>query len=398
MRPVSPVFLALALLTPACGDQPEAAPRTRAERPPVDVHVATVEVRTRPNALVLDGTLIADEASKVTSIVSGRVVKVHVERGDVVEAEAPLVDLRDVDYRLAAEAAKSQLKQARATLGMKGNRAPRPDEVPNVVAAKTDQELAEGELTRAQKLHDSGALSQAELDAARARAISARERYRSAINGARASVAAVQSARTALEQASTSAAETTVRAPFAGEIAERMISVGEFVAPQTPLVELVRTNPLRIELLVPQQHLRDVQPGQGVTVTVDALPDRVFEANVRYVSASVQRETRSLEVEAVLPNEDGVLRPGLFAKARLETAGEQTVAEVPAAAIHTEAGVSRVFLVVDGEIRERLVSVADRVGDLVLVADGLSKGDVVALDAHDRLGDGSPVNILDGAR
>ncbi|MCA9704549.1 MAG: efflux RND transporter periplasmic adaptor subunit [Myxococcales bacterium] len=391
--------LVASLTTSACA-QP-AAEEARAEataRAPIDVHVATVQTRTRPSSLTLDGTLVADEESSVTSVVSGRVMAVKVERGSVVEADAPLVELRDVDYRLQAKAAKAQLSQARAQLGMrKGGSTPAPDDTPAVISAKSDMELADADLGRIEALAKDGVVSSQDLDNARSRAVSARERYRSAVNGARASIAAVQGARAALEQAKTAASETTVRAPFAGEVADRMISVGEFVDPQTPLVTIVRTDPLRIELSVPQQHLRDVQPGQVVTLSVDAFGSETFEATVRYVNASVSRDTRSLRVEAVVPNPDRRLRPGLFATAHLQTGGQQEVAEIPAAALHTEAGVSRVFVVADGAVTERVVSIADRVEDRVVVEDGLSAGEQVAIDGLDRLGDGVPVNVLEGA-
>src|SRR5690606_38659906 len=154
--------------------------------------------------------------------------------------------------------------------------------------------------------------------------------------------------------------DSTVRAPFSGEIANRAVSVGEYVTPQTTLVTLVRTDPLRVELSVPQRHLRAVQPGQTVQIQIDAVPDRTFEATVRYVSASVDPTSRGLTVEALVPNPDRLLRPGLFARARLETGGTEEVAVVPNAAVQTAAGVSRIFVVRDERIEERVISIADR--------------------------------------
>lgn len=367
------------------------------ERAPIDVHLAPVESRKRPRALTLDGTLAADEESSVTSIVAGRVVRVFVERGSKVEADAPLVELRDVDYRLQAKAAKAQLDQARARLGMgKRGSAPKPSEQPDVLVAESEMALAESDLKRTEQLARDGILSEQELETARTRAASARERYQSALNAATAAVSSLQAARTTLEQAATSASETTIRAPFAGEIADRMVAVGEYVSPQSPLVTLVRVDPLRIELSVPQQHLRDVQPGQIVTLAVDALPGQTFEATVRYVSASVSRATRALEVEAVVPNPNGLLRPGLFATARLQTGGEETVSEIPASAVHVAAGVARVFVVVDGVVQERVVSISERGEDTVTIAEGLSDGEMVATDALERLADGIRVNALTG--
>jgi RND family efflux transporter MFP subunit len=373
------------------------ADRARAEPPEITVTAAAG--RDEPVTLTLDGTLLADEESHVTSVVPGRVVEVLVERGDVVEANAPLIRLRDVDYRLQAQAAQAQLEQARARLGMTdpGGQPPRAEDLPDVVAARSNAELAQATLERSEELARRGVLSAQALDEARSRAASAREQQATALNNARASIASLTSARTTLSQARTSAAEATVRAPFAGEIAERAVSVGEYVAPQTPLVTLVRSDPLRIELSIPQQHLMDVRQGQTVLLTVDAVPDRTFAATVRYVSAAVRAETRSLVVEAVIPNADRLLRPGLFATARLETGGSSPVAVVPPRAVLTQAGVDRVFVVRDDVVEERVVTVARRTNEEVVIASGLSRGENVATEKLDRLADGVTVRVRSGA-
>jgi RND family efflux transporter MFP subunit len=388
------LVLSIAMLAVAgCKRSPAEVPTTAST--PVPVHVAEAAGKERPVALVLDGTLLADEESNVTSIVSGRIVAVAVERGAKVEAGDELIRLRDVDFKLQAKLARAQLAEARARLGMRGDggKVPSADALPEVALAKSQLELANNDLARAEKLAADGVLSAAELDTLRTNASAAKDRYQTARNAARASVTALQGAQASLEQALTSAEETTIRAPFAGEIATRMVSLGEYVTPQTALVTLVRTDPLRIELSVPQQHLESVRPGQTVTLAVDALPDREFTATVRYVSAAVQRDTRSLTVEAVVPNPDGLLRPGLFATARLQTGGQQTVTEVPAIAVRTAAGVSRVFVVTGDRIEERVVSVADRTSESVTIAEGLAPGDKVAIDELDRLGDGVQITV-----
>lgn len=386
------LLLSVALVPVACSEP--APPPAKTEREPVTIHVADVTANQRPIALTLDGTLLADEDSNVTSIVSGRVVAVAVERGAKVEAGAELIRLRDVDFKLQAKLAKAQLDEARARVGMRKNsKAPSVDGMPEVALAKSQLELAQADLARAESLATSGVVSASELDTLRTNARAAADRFQTARNAAKGSITALQGAQAALEQAQTATDEAIVRAPFAGEIAARMVSIGEYVTPQTTLVTLVRTDPLRIELSVPQQHLEDVRPGQTVTLKVDAMPDREFTATVRYVSAAVQRDTRALTVEAVVPNADGVLRPGLFATARLQTGGEQTVTEVPAVAVRTAAGVSRVFVVVGDRIEERVVSVAERTSERVTIADGLKAGERVAIDELDRLGDGVAINV-----
>lgn len=392
---IHPRALLLCLaLAPAVACKPPVEAPTKTARDPVAIHVVEVVSQKRPVALILDGTLLADEDSNVTSIVSGRVVSVAVERGAKVEAGAELIRLRDVDFKLQTKLAKAQLDEARARLGMrKDGKSPALDGLPEVAMAKSQLELANADLARAESLATGGVLSASELDTLRTNARAAADRYQTARNGARGSITALQGAQAALEQAQTSSDEATVRAPFAGEVAARMVSIGEYVTPQTTLVTLVRTDPLRIEVSVPQQHLADVSLGQTVTLKIDAMPDREFTATVRYVSAAVQRDTRSLTVEAVVPNTDGALRPGLFATARLQTGGEETVTEVPAVAVRTAAGVSRVFVVVDDHIEERVVSVAERTSERVTIAEGLAPGERVAIDELDRLGDGVTITV-----
>ena len=386
-----------ALLLVACSHKAEPGAHEAtpdAAKEPVAVRVVKTRTEQRPKALLLDGTLLADEQSEVTSVVAGQVREVLVERGSVVKKGAPLLRLRDVDYRLAAQAAEAQLAQARAQLGMQdGTAPPKPDDLPDVQAARAAMELAKRNAERAEELAKRGVLTEANLDETRARATEARERYASALNGARATLSSLEAAKVALHQANTAASEATVRAPFAGEIADRKVSVGEYVAPQTPLVTLVRTDPLRIELDVPQRALRAVQAGQKVEVTVDALPGRRFEGTVRYVSAALERSSRTLTVEAVIDNPERVLRPGLFASARLQTGEDETVHIVPVAAVYTHAGVSRVFAVEDGKVREQVVTVGERIGDEVVLSGGLDGDEVLAVDALDQLADGVLVRV-----
>ncbi len=388
--------LLCALGAQACGDSSAAngGSATEEERV-VDVHVATAAARELPDTLVIDGTLLADEDSNVTSIVPGRVTAVLVERGSQVEEGAPLVRLRDVDYRLQARAANAQLEQARARLGISaGEEAPAPDETPEVRAARANADLARQTLERSEELLRRGAMSEQELEEVRTRASTADDQYQSALNGARAAVASLSSAQVALNQASSSVSETIVRAPFAGEIADRMVSVGEYVTPQAPLVTLVRTNPLRMEIQVPQQNLRDVSVGNTVNVSIDALPDERFEGTVRYVSAAVQRDTRSLTVEAVLDNEDGTLRPGMFARARIASGETRETAVIPAEAVLPLAGVERVFVVKDDVVEERVITVAERTSDEVVVREGVAPGEQVATDHIGELADGMRVAVV----
>lgn len=351
--------------------------------------VVVAEGRELPETLVLDATLLADEESMVTPIVPGRVVEVLVERGDRVEEGAPLVRLRDTDYRLQARTARAAVAASAARLGIDYDAtAPAPTDTPEVRSAAAETAVAEESLRRAEELAGRGVFSAQQLDDARARAERAREAYTAATNNARAAVATLESARATLGIASTALRETTVTAPFAGEIAERSVSVGEYVALATPVVTLVRIDPLRAEMVVPQERLGDVHVGVEVHITVDALPDVSFAGTVRYVGASVRRESRGLTVEAVLPNAEGTLRPGMFARVTIDLGRTRTIVAVPEAAIHTEAGMSRAFVIRDSAVEERIVEILAHDAGFALVGDGLSAGESVAIERLGELADG----------
>lgn len=386
------VWTALTSLV-GCGrgaTQAAVTPTHEAVSIPAPAHVVA-DAREVPASLELNGTLMADEESHVSPLVPGRVVEVMVERGSVVAEGDPLVRLRDTDYRLQLAGARAQLDQARARLGIaEGAAPPAPEATPDVQAARAQMELNDGSLTRAEGLAERGVFTQSQLDEARARAASSRAAYATALQNTRASIAALSSASTTLRQASTSVSESVIRAPFAGEIADRAVAPGEYVTAASHLVTLVRTDPLRIEVHIPQEQLFAVYEGQAVEVRVDAAPGHVFPATIRYISASVDATSRGLAVEAVVPNSDEHLRlrPGMFASARILLGTTATMATVPGSAVLTQAGVSRVFILRDGSIVESVVSIASRESGTVTISRGVSPGDVVATENLEGLADG----------
>ncbi len=361
---------------------------------PIAVKTVVVERRELPDTLELSASLLADEESRVTPLVAGRVARVFVERGSKVKEGDPLVQLRSVDYRTSAESARAALQQARARLGIApGDEAGfDPSQAADVRAADANRKLAEDAATRAEALSQSGAVSAADLESARQRAAAAREQYEATLNGVRGSWLALKNAELTLEQARRNVADSTVRSPFAGEVAQRHVSVGEYVNAQQAVATLVRTDPLRLELEIPQAEIARVHEGQRVQVRVDAYPGRVFDGTLRYVGVSVAKQSRALTVEAVVPNAEGTLRPGLFVQARILIGGQRELVSVPRAAVLELGGTRRAFVVVGHRVEERVLAVVGDEGDSVLVDQGLQPAERVATSALDRLSDGQEVS------
>lgn len=372
---------------------------------PVAITSAVVGAQEQAVTLALTGTLMAEQQSELTPAVAGRVNKVLIERGSVVKAGQPLIKLRDLDFRSAAAAASVQLSQAEARLGIpsaggkadKPGAAPAPaasfqaEETAEARAGRANLEIAEDALKRAEPLREAGTISDQEFARLKSQAAAARAQYSNTINNTRSAYLALSGARVQLDQNRRALADSVLRAPFDGEIAERHANVGEYVSPQKPVVTLVRTDLLRLEVQVPQDRVGAVRGGQPVEVRVDAFPDRTFQATVRYISPVVRADSRALTVEAAVPNGERLLRPGTFARAKIDLGQRQTLALVPATAVLGDAGVYRVFVVSEGKARERLVTIVERKGDTALISEGLRPGERVATGQLERLADGTRV-------
>ena len=181
--------------------------------------------------------------------------------------------------------------------------------------AQASLDLAEAEFARIQSLLDQKVVSQSEWEQRRTQVEAARQQYKVALNVAEQSYRSLQAARARVALANKSLADTAVRAPFAGLVAERAVSVGDYVTKGARVATVVSIDPLRVELTVPEQAVAQIKVGQPVRLTVDAYPGEEFTATVRFVSPSVRVDQRALTVEAIAPNKDGRLKPGLFATA-----------------------------------------------------------------------------------
>jgi membrane fusion protein (multidrug efflux system) len=155
---------------------------------------------------------------------------------------------------------------------------------------------------------------------------------------------------------------------------------------------VVRINPLRVQLTIPEQYVSVVVPGQPVAFEVTAYPGRHFAGTIRYVSPELQANERALVVEAVVPNAGNELKPGLFASVRIEQASKTPAVLVPADAVQTSAGTSRVYVVAGDHVEERVVTVGETVDSRVELTNGVKAGERVATKNVAQLSDGAKVS------
>jgi membrane fusion protein (multidrug efflux system) len=337
----------------ACGRQ-EAQAGAPASAAPISVESAQVEERAMPRDLPLAGSLVSSQQADVAANATGRVMRTFVERGAFVRRGAALAQLDVRSARLSDAEAEANLAVARSSVG-----------------------LAQSQCQRNETLFKKGAISQEERD-------KAETQCRTSVGSARAAQARSDLTAQALRDA-------TVRAPFAGMVAERFVTVGEYVKPDTKVVTLVELNPLRLLLTLPEADIGQISLGQDVVFVVAAFPGEQFHGIVRFIGPSVRAASRDLVVEALVDNPARRLLPGMFASAHLQLA-EQARPVVPRSALLVDGASAKIFALVNGRAEERLVQPGPERGGFVAIEGGVKQGERVILQPRTDLRDGTPVN------
>jgi RND family efflux transporter MFP subunit len=352
-----------------------------------------VEAVVRDLTVRLTGSLNADDKSEVGSNAAGNVSETRVDRGSFVKKGDVLIQIDPRDAQNSLEEGLNAVEELRVRLGLEEGKEFNVDEIPEVAAAKITMDWAERTFHRSENLKKQNAVALESYDQVATDYRSAVQRYQLARRMAKQLYRSYRSAVTHITTLRKAVDDCTIRAPMDGYVAERTISVGERIIAMFPgakLVTLLRIDPLRLSLTVPQQDMAQIKVGQTVTFRTDAFPGRQFSGTVRYISPSVTADNRSLCVEAVVPNPKAELLPGLFATAELHLNKKQTELYVPVSAVSNRGEVAAVFVVRGNTVREQIVSLGDREGARVRILSGLAEGDVVAT-APEGLHDGDMV-------
>jgi RND family efflux transporter MFP subunit len=270
--------------------------------------------------------------------------------------------------------------------------------VADVNAARVSWQLAETQLRRQERLVESGDVSRSSYDQQKAQRDQLREQYEVALNKARQDYAAVLAARAAVTSAETQVAAArrnlsyaVVFSPINGYVSDRPADLGEYVSPSSKVATVVKTNPLRVRIDIPEQAISAIQVGQSVSVNVSAYPDRNFGGRVHHVAPSVTPNSRTMTVEAEVENGDGLLKPGQFATVRILQPQTSPAVLVPLRAVRAESGTNYVFVINNGRAEKRIVQLGQAEADLVEVRSGVASGEQIATGNVELLNDGAPV-------
>ena len=377
---------------------------TAANTQPAAVEVTTAAAirRDLPRFFEATGSLAGDQQTDVAPQTSGKVIEVGVDIGSPVRRGQTLIRLDESELKLRVDQAAAQVEQAKANvkqaeekIGLRPGQAFDPNRVAEVSAARVTLELAEKNLRRAEKLIESGDVSRSFYDEERARRDQLKEQYEVALAQARQNYAAVEVARTNVANAQTQLAlarknlsYAVIPSPIDGFVTERTADLGEYVSPQQKVATIVRTNPLRIRIDIPEQAISAVRVGQSVSITTSAWPDKNFSGRVARIAPNVSATSRTLTVEAEIENNGGALKPGQFATVRILQERAEPAVLIPARAVLTEAGVSRVYVIKNGHAEQRLVQTGQTENDLIEVKTGVAADEQVATSNLEQLTDG----------
>ena len=256
---------------------------------------------------------------------------------------------------------------------------------PNDDYAKLDQleaaaELAAQTLKRDQEQFAAQAVSQAVIDT---------------------DVSSLKSARAQVLAQRALVDEKIVRAPFAGRLGIRQIDLGQYLAAGTPIVTLQALDPILIDFYVPQQALRDVRPGQGVTANVDTFPGVAFPGVIESINSKVDPASRNVQVRASFKNADHRLVPGMFASVAIDAGAATSEITLPQTAITYNPYGNTVFVVEHGTsggkprdtVQQRFIKLGETRGDQVAVLSGIVPGDVVVSAGQMKLRNGTAIAI-----
>lgn len=320
-----------------------AAPAKGGPPPGVMVEAARVATVKLPNALTAVGSLRSDETVIVRPEIAGRIAQIQFKEGERVAKGSLLVKLDD-------SVQQADLDKARANLT-----------------------LARTKFERSVDLRNKGFLSS--------------QAQEEADNNLK-----VAQADAELMQARISKA--TIRAPFSGTIGLRLVSVGDYVKEGQDLVNLESLDPLKVDFRVPELALSQVKDGQSLQIALDALPDKVYDGRIVAINPLLDANGRSIVIRAQVPNRDGALRPGMFARVRLFTSGLKDTLVVPEESLFPIGDDKFVYKVVEGKAARQKIEIGARREGRVEVLNGLAPEDVVVTAGVFKLRDGVAVKVV----
>jgi multidrug efflux pump subunit AcrA (membrane-fusion protein) len=379
-----------------------------AEEKTYNVQVKAAEKKPLQPFVEAIGTLYPNDEVTVSTEVDGILSDLKAEEGTRVSKGMLLAQIDDTDYLLEVKRAEATVEAADSRLQQLVTGA-RPQEV-QLAKAEMDQSLADlekrkADRERAKKLFDGQYISAQDWDAARtayevavATHQKAKENLGLVTEGPRkeeiaAARAQLDQSKAALSLARQKLGKTKVSSPLAGVVRLKRVSKGEFVKNGNPLFTIIQSNPLKLRFTLSEKDVGKVKPSQEVLLRVDAFADKEFKGKVTTIFPSLEEKTRTLMVEALVPNPEESLKAGLFTKVILYTGPPKETVVIPITALLYEEAKIKVFVEDGGRAKEKSISIGGKYGELMEIAEGLKEGEKVVVAGQQNLSEGVKVHV-----
>jgi multidrug efflux pump subunit AcrA (membrane-fusion protein) len=393
-RPARAVLLIVAasLTLGGCSKSETAQAHGRDAAKPVKAEPVREETVRRSVEVV--GTLAAVDEATVSSEADGIVSKISVDLGDRVSAGQVMVELDREKAEYSYQQQKAAVARALAKYGASSpDRLPPIEQTPDVQKAAAELVQAKQAFERAEELHKRQLVPRQTLDDADAMLRAKQAGYDSALQNAKNLRADIDASEASMKLADRELRDTHIRAPFDGYVRQRLVNLGQLVKAPTPVMSIVRVDPLKVTAEIPERMAPWIHVGEPVTLFVDAYPGQAITGKVSRISPAVNTQSRAFPFEALVPNGQAILKPGTFARVHVESGKVDQVMTLSYAAIQYRYGVNRVFVVDGDHLGARELKVGDRLGDRIEVVSGVKAGEMVAVTDVDKLADGLKVSI-----
>jgi RND family efflux transporter MFP subunit len=348
------LFLVIAFvsITISCNKKGEQAAKEKT----INVKIQPAEKKSIRPFIETVGTLNPYEEVFISAEVDGILKGVNVQEGTLVSKGTVLASVDDTDYSLEVKRAEAALKQAEATLAN------------TKLEYNRKEALYKEELVTKQQFDDVStrlALADADVDRAKAALSLTREKLK----------------------------KTRIYSPLAGVIKTKKVSAGDYVKNGSNLFTVIQNNPIKLNFTVTEKDVGKLKTGQDVIFKVDPLPDTEFTGKVRIIYPSLEEKTRTLQVEALVPNAQGVLKPGLFAHVMLYTSAAKDAVLVPITSLLYEGEKIRVFLIEGDRAKERFIKAGNKYGEMMEIVEGVKEGEQVVVAGQQNLFENAKVQI-----
>lgn len=377
------------------GCQKQEAPVAAKSDGPVTVATALAKGREVRRIVESVGTFYPMDEAIISAEIEGRAEEVRHDLGDLVNAGEVLVRINDEEQRYQVAQSEAQLRQSLERLGLKSEKDRLADarEAPDVRRAQAELNEADQRLKRTRSLVDQNIGAKSDLDAANSRQQAMKAAYDSTINQTRNLMQEVERFKAILDLQRKKLRDTTVKAPFKAFVKERQVTVGQFLRANTPLFVLVKTDPIRLRVEIPERQAPWIKLNQMVDISVEAFQGRTFQGKIWRISPTVDQTKRTFVAEVLVANSAGELKSGSYAKAYVPTSHSEKVTVVPQRAVYYVMGANKAFVVKDGVVESREVKMGDRFETDVEILEGVSDGEEVALTQQAKLDTGVKVRV-----